>query len=127
VDLSKATQTAVFEAMPSPTPGAGVVELPAACKGCHMIAGTSAAGVVCPDLTNIATIAAERLAAADYTGSATTVEDYIRESILEPNAYLVLDKASYTANGQSIMPAAVGAALSPAELDQLVTYLASLE
>jgi hypothetical protein len=41
VTLSKATQTAVFEAMPTPTPGAGVVELPATCKGCHLIAGTS--------------------------------------------------------------------------------------
>lgn len=127
VELSKATQTAVYQAMPSPTPGEGVVDLPVACKGCHAIAGTSAAGVVGPDLTHIGTVAQERLDAPDYGGSATTVEDYIRESILEPNAYLVLDKPGYVANGNSLMPAAVGEALSQAELDQLVTYLASLE
>ncbi len=127
VELSKATQTAVYEAMPSPTPGEGVVELPAACKGCHMIAGTSAAGTVGPDLTHIGTMASERMADPDYAGEATTVEEYIRESILEPNVYLVLDKPTYAANGQSIMPAAIGAGLSPAELDQLVAYLASLE
>ena len=128
VALSKATQTAVFEAMPTPTPGAGVVELPATCKGCHLIAGTSAAGVVGPELTKVGALAAERIAAADYTGKATTAEEYIRESILEPNAYLVPDKASYkNAAGESLMAPAIGAALSADELERLVTYLASLK
>jgi hypothetical protein len=127
VTMSKATQTAVFEVMPTATLGAGVVELPATCKGCHLIAGTSAAGVVGPELSKAGAMAAQRIASADYTGEAKTAEDYIRESILNPNAYIVPDKPSYAAGGNSLMPAAIGAALSADELDRLVSYLASLE
>jgi hypothetical protein len=34
-------------------------------------------------------IADERIQAPGYAGSATTAEDYIRESLLDPKAYLV--------------------------------------
>jgi mono/diheme cytochrome c family protein len=127
VTLSKATQTAVYEVMPTPTKGAGVVELPAACRGCHTIAGTNAAGVVGPELTHVATDAAKRIAAADYKGQAKTVEEYIHESIMDPNAYIVPDKPSFANEGKSVMPAAIGQTLSAAQLAELVKYLASLK
>jgi hypothetical protein len=140
---SKATQTAVFETLAGITPGAspagprptappdyGSVELPATCRGCHLIANTSAAGTVCPELTHIAALAEEIIASPEYTGKAKTVEEYIRESITDPNAHVVSDKPTYfttDASGAkvSVMPAAIGAALSPAELDLIVGYLAS--
>jgi len=107
--------------------GVRIVELPGTCAACHAIAGTSATGAICPDLTLIGAVAAERIASPEYAGTATTVEAYIRESILEPNAYVVRDKDSYyTGNGSSVMPAAVGEALDTRELEQLVAYLATL-
>ena len=132
VELSKATQTAVYEVMATVTPGAGVVELPAQCRGCHTIAGSSAAGLVCPELTHIAALAKTIIASPEYTGKAKTVEEYIRESIMEPSTFVVSDKPTYfttlpDGKKQSIMPAAIGQTLSPAELDAIVKYLASLK
>jgi cytochrome c2 len=117
--------TAAAGAGPAGAAG-GPVQLPVACAACHTIAGTSAAGKVCPDLTHIATVAAERIASADYTGSATTVAEYIHESIVDPNAFIV-PGAAYQAAGNSLMPAAVGGALSPNDLDALVAGLAAQE
>ena len=136
VEISKATQTAVYQAMPTPTAGSGAVELPQACKSCHTIAGASASGIVCPELTHIATLAAGIIASPDYTGKAKTAEDYIRESILDPNAYVVPNepgKGPYstvnptTGQHTSVMPASIGQTLSPGDLDAIVKYLASLK
>lgn len=128
------TQTALAAMFQGAEPGEGgvvVVDLPATCAACHAIQGTSAAGQVCPDLTNIGAVAEQRLASAAYQasdGSATTVEEFIRESILEPSVYCLAEEDNYcTPTGLSTMPAAVGEALTPRELDQLVTYLASLQ
>jgi len=124
------TQTALavaFGGGGTPQTGVAVVALPATCAACHAIAGTSAAGKVCPDLTHIGTVAVERLAATDYRGTATTPADYIRESILDPNAYVVQGTGWTAPDGTSAMPRAVGTVLATRELNQLVAYLASLE
>jgi len=124
------TLTAVAAGRPTADPNApAAIPLPATCAGCHTIAGTAAQAVTCPDLSTIGAVAAERIAAADYAGSATTVEAYIRESILEPAAYIVPDKPVYALpGGASLMPnnAAETAGLAGAELDAMVAYLASL-
>lgn len=129
LETVRPTQTALAMAFAGEDGNGGVmvVELPATCAACHAIAGTSAAGAVCPDLTDIATVSAERIASPDYAGEADTVADYIRESILAPNAYVVEGPGWVTPGGDSTMPAAVGQALAPAELERLVQYLASLE
>jgi mono/diheme cytochrome c family protein len=122
------TQTALAAAYSGITDGVNVAfEFPATCAACHAIAGTSAAGSLCPDLTHIATVSAQRLADPGYAGSATTVEEYLLESIVEPNAYVVQGPGWVTPAGDSTMPAAVGLALTDAELERLVRYLASLE
>ena len=97
--------------------------LPVACAACHTIDNTSAAGKVCPNLTHIGTEAAKWIADATYTGKAKTAADYIRESILEPSVFIVPGATYRTAAG-SVMPAAIGAALPPADLDALVACLA---
>jgi len=56
----------------------------------------------------------------DYTGNAATVEAYIRESILEPEAY--------TVEGYSpLMPKTYAASLDEEELAALVDYLLTLK
>lgn len=124
------TLTAVASGRPTADPNApAVVALPATCAGCHAIEGTDSKGVTCPDLSRIGAVAAQRIAAADYTGSATTVEAYIRESIVQPAAYIVKDKAEYALPaGGSLMPAnaAEAAGLDDASIDAIVAYLASL-
>lgn len=94
-----------------------------ACNACHSIApGVDMAG---PSLGGIATTAARRIADPGYTGEATDVEGYIRESIVMPSAHLV-PGAMYSAAGQSFMPATYGE-LPPEQIDQLVAYLATLK
>ena len=61
----------------------------------------------------------------DYKGSARTTQDYIRESIVDPHAYVV-PGPTFAAGGQSIMPP-FGTALKPDEIDQLVAYLATFK
>ncbi len=97
---------------------------PPGCFACH----STAAGVnmVGPSLAGIAATAATRVAATDYTGHATDAAGYIRESILLPNAALV-PGATYSANGQSLMPSGFDQTLKPAEVDALVAYLMTLE
>ena len=61
----------------------------------------------------------------DYKGAARTPQDYIRESIVEPHAYVV-PGPTFSAGGQSIMPP-FGTVLKPEEIDQLVAYLATFK
>jgi mono/diheme cytochrome c family protein len=79
------------------------------CAGCHAIDGVSE-GVVGPNLTQIGEVAATR-------EDGVSAEDYIRESILNPNAYVV---DGYQPN---IMPQNYGDQLSNRELDDLVEFL----
>jgi nitric oxide reductase subunit C len=95
-----------------------------ACNACHSVApGANMAG---PSLGGIGTRAAQRVAAADYKGSAKDAAGYIRESILHPSSYVV-PGAMYSANGVSFMPTTYGEGLKPEQIDQLVAYLSTLK
>ena len=97
---------------------------PPGCFTCHSIAaGVDLAG---PSLANMAVRAQERLDSDEYKGSATDVDSYIRESIVDPSAYLVPGPV-YSANGQSFMPAHYRDELSQEQIDQLVAYLKPLK
>lgn len=94
-----------------------------ACNACHSIApGVNLAG---PSLAGIVSRTETLLASGKYTGKATDVEGYIRESIVDPSAHIV-EGPAYSANGVSFMPASYGKDLTPEQLDQLVAYLGSL-
>ncbi len=58
------------------------------CSGCHTLPAAKAVGVFGPSHAGEATKATMHLAADDYAGSATTVAEYLRESILNPEAYV---------------------------------------
>jgi mono/diheme cytochrome c family protein len=113
-------------AQPTPTPlpsDASPVEIGEAvytssgCAGCHGAPG--AAGIVGPSITGIAT-------RAGTTVPGQSAEDYIHESIVNPNTFI----APTCPNGPcaaNLMPQTFAQTLSPAELDGLVQYLLTLE
>lgn len=94
------------------------------CQACHSIApGVNLAG---PTLAGLASRAERAMASPEYKGSADSVEAYIRESIVEPSAYLFPGEM-YSAGGTSFMPTTYADSLTPEQLDQLVAYLATFK
>lgn len=93
------------------------------CASCHDITKPWPGGDICPNLGNIATEAARIVKLREYRGRAKDAAGYIRESILDPNAYVVPGAAYRMADGQSVMPKTFARTLSPAEIDDLVAFL----
>jgi mono/diheme cytochrome c family protein len=93
------------------------------CVSCHDVTKPWPGGDICPNLGDIATEAARIVRSREYRGKAKTAEEYIRESIVEPNAYIVPGAAYRAADGQSVMPKDFGTTLSRAQIDDLVAYL----
>ena len=97
---------------------------PPGCAACHSIApGTNIVG---PSLAGIAGTAAARMKSGDYHGSARDAAAYIRESIVDPNAY-VLQGPTYSAGGRSLMPSDYAQTLKSEQVDQIVAYLLTLK
>jgi nitrite reductase (NO-forming)/hydroxylamine reductase len=93
------------------------------CGACHIIPGVpNARGTIGPDLTNISQGAALTLQSSDYTGKAKTIEEYLIESILEPDLFISTHCASGPCQ-KGIMPASLGQSLSPEERAAIVAYL----
>lgn len=94
------------------------------CITCHQLkAGVEQPG---PSLAGIAQRAQQRIKARDYKGKARDAKAYIRESIMDPNAYLV-PGATYAAGGKSLMPVTYAQMLKPEQVNQLVDYLMTLK
>ncbi len=87
------------------------------CAACHTIPGILAAkGREGPRLV-LGKNGPKRLTDPNYLGKATTVHEYIMESILEPGAYVV---PGYP---DRVMPRWYGKKLSASALDKIVSYL----
>jgi nitric oxide reductase subunit C len=93
------------------------------CVSCHDTTKPWPGGDICPNLGNIATEAARIVRLRDYHGKATDAASYIRESIVEPNAYVVPGPNYRMADGQSVMPKDFGTTLKPSDIDDLVAFL----
>jgi nitric oxide reductase subunit C len=93
------------------------------CASCHDITRPSPGGDICPNLGSIGMEATRRVRLPEYHGKAKDAAGYIRESIVDPNAFVVPGPNYRTADGQSIMPKTFGASLKPSELDDLVAFL----
>jgi mono/diheme cytochrome c family protein len=94
-----------------------------ACVLCHSGLGDRA-----PKLGAIATTWRERIEDPRYRGKAKSLEEYLRESMLEPSAYVVKGFGKPgTSDTESPMPTATkGAlALNPSEIDAVIAYLQS--
>jgi nitric oxide reductase subunit C len=93
------------------------------CASCHDLTKPWPGGEICPNLGNIATEAARIVRRRDYRGKAKDAAGYIRESIIDPNAYIVPGPNYRTAEGQSVMPKDFGRTLTASEVDDLVAFL----
>jgi cytochrome c oxidase subunit 2 len=78
------------------------------CAGCHLVDGQG--GQVGPDLSHIGAVAATRQPGVD---AAT----YLRQSVVEPNAFIV---EGYP---RDVMPGTYGQTIQPADLADLIAYL----
>jgi len=91
------------------------------CINCHMIPGIKLGRkTIGPKLTMRAN-APKRLEDPNYSGTATTVKEYIRESILTPKVYVVSGFQG------GVMPHDYGIKMSASALDTMVNYLADWE
>jgi nitric oxide reductase subunit C len=95
-----------------------------ACNACHSLsAGVGMAG---PSLAGVATRAQQTIGSSAYTGKAKDVDGYLRESITEPSAHIVVG-GMYSTNGVSLMPGNFGKDLTPEQVTQLVAYLTTFK
>ncbi len=97
---------------------------PPGCFACHAVT-PGAGGLAGPSLAGIAVVAEARVDSAGYSGSATDAESYLRESIVDPHAYLV-PGTLYSSGGRSFMPDNYEETLTAEQIDQLVAYLMTL-
>ena len=89
----------------------------AGCPVCHTIPGIPGAnGQVGPPLT-LGMTGAQRLADPSYRGRASTVHEYVVESVVDPSAFVVPGYPERT------MPVWYGAKLSALALEKIAEYL----
>jgi len=93
------------------------------CASCHDITRPWPGGPVCPNLGNIATEAARIVRLRDYRGKAKDAAGYIRESIVDPNAYIVPGPNYRAPDGQSVMPKDFAQTLNAKDLNDVVAFL----
>jgi nitric oxide reductase subunit C len=74
-----------------------------------------------PSLSGIAAAAAQTIKSTDYHGQAKTPEQYIHESIVSPNVYVV---AGFQPN---VMYQNYGKDLTASDINDLVAYLMTLK
>lgn len=87
------------------------------CGACHVLTSVGSAGIFGPPHDNMAEIAAQRIREERYQGSAATPEEYIHESIVDPQRFLT--------DGYQItrFPMPVFTNLAAQEVDALVYLL----
>ncbi len=104
--------------IPPPTPALSPLEIrgrrvfDSYCARCHGVSGETV--VVGPSLAGIATRGGNRVAGMD-------AEAYIRDSIMNPNAYTV------EGFPESVMPPDLNEQMSPDEVEAVVAYLLTLQ
>ena len=93
------------------------------CTACHIQTEVGPAWLAANHSTGkgIGTRADERILSADYTGAATTSEQYLRESIVRTNDYVV---EGYE---PGIMVATYGETLTAQDLSDIISYLLTLK
>ncbi len=98
----------------------GVILTRAGCAVCHTIPGIQGAqGRVGPRLT-LGTTGPQRLADGRYRGRAETVREYVIESVLDPDLYVVPGFPDRT------MPRWYGRKLTAQAVEKIATYLEGL-
>jgi mono/diheme cytochrome c family protein len=92
-----------------------------ACTACHILAPTGPAWQPQPGQPGIGERAATRITQPDYTGKATTPEQYLFESISSPSTFVV---SGFAAN---LMPPNYANTLTDQDMADLIAYLQTLK
>lgn len=97
------------------------------CPLCHTIPGIEGAvGELGPQLHE-KTNAPSRIKDSRYKGKATNTKEYVRESILNPGAYVVFNEAEGELFPDGVMPQDFKNKLSVEALDKLVDFISQTE
>jgi mono/diheme cytochrome c family protein len=91
------------------------------CTACHVLSQTGPAWLAKDGQPGVGTRAAERLQDPNYTGKATSPEQYLFESIVDPNTYVV---SGFPPN---VMPQTYANQLTDQNMADLITYLMTLK
>ncbi len=115
--------TDITAALPTGDAGRGktLTEGPLGCANCHILAPVGPAWLAQAGQPGIGARAATRIKQPDYTGKAADATQYLIESIVQPNAYIVQGFQS------SIMPQNFGQRLSAQDMADIIAYLLTLK
>jgi mono/diheme cytochrome c family protein len=91
------------------------------CVVCHVTTPTGPSWPPTEELPGIGTRAETRPTEPDYTGNAKSPEQYLHESIVDPNVYIVQGFAP------NIMPQNYGDTLTAQETADLIAYMLSIK
>ena len=91
------------------------------CAGCHILSATGPAWLPDGDQPGIGERAASRFTESGYNGTATSAEEYLFESTVLTNIFIV---EGYEPN---IMPGNYGDRLTPQDMADLIAYMISLQ
>ncbi|MBT5867620.1 MAG: cytochrome C [Nitrospinaceae bacterium] len=97
------------------------------CPLCHTIPGVEGAMGALGPVLHEKTNAPNRIKDPNYKGKATNTKEYVRESILNPSAYLVFNEEAGEAFPDGLMPTTFGQMLSVEALDKLVDFISQTE
>lgn len=96
------------------------------CGACHTIPGIpGAVGTIGPDLSSMSTVAASHLTDSAYAGKAKTAEEYIFESVTDPEIFVVQNCPTGPCQS-GLMPPNLSEILTGDEVNMIVGYLATL-
>jgi cytochrome c len=100
--------------------GKSLTEGDLGCVGCHILSATGPAWLPSGDTPGIGARAETRFTESDYAGHATTAQQYLLESIVTPNAFVV---SGFEPN---IMPGNYGERLTVQDAADIIAYLQSI-
>ncbi len=97
------------------------------CPLCHTIPGVEGAAGMLGPILHEKTNALNRIKDPSYKGKATNAKEYVRESILNPGAYVVFNEEAGEPYPDGLMPTTFSQMLSVEALDKLVDFISETE
>ncbi len=97
------------------------------CPLCHTIPGVEGAMGMLGPVLHEKINAPKRIKDPNYKGKATNTKEYVRESILNPGAYVVFNEAEGELFPDGLMPTDFSQMLSVQAIDKLVDFISQTE
>ncbi len=97
------------------------------CPLCHTIPGVEGAMGALGPVLHEKTNAPARMKDPNYKGSAKNTKEYVKESILNPSAFVVFNEEAGEAYPDGLMPTTFSEMLSVQALDKLVDFISQTE